>query len=290
VTRVAIDWIRVDGRCRKDPGSLESLAASIKKHGLIYPVVITPDGQLISGSRRIAAVRMLGWTHVDTYEVTTLDDASRFLVMERGEGAEHLPMTPGELMKVSRILDVLDQPEMRARRSQAGRVAAAKRLGRPIPDAAPVVDRKERRHKDALISQALGLSETNYYYIRAVVGAASDPHRTPKEREIAATAMADMDNGLTTVTAAYDRVRNSKPVRTGREPAPTIDKPGPQRRAITTAETTLAGIAHALRQIEELHSDIKGAEITQWISSLTDSRRAITVLINRLKERSSGVS
>jgi hypothetical protein len=102
--------------------------------------------------------------------------------------------------------------------------------------------------------------------------------------------MADMDNGLTTVTAAYDRVRNSKPVRTGREPAPTIDKPGPQRRAITTAETTLAGIAHALRQIEELHSDIKGAEITQWISSLTDSRRAITVLINRLKERSSGVS
>lgn len=33
VERVGLDWIRVEGRHRRDLGDLESLAASMKEHG-----------------------------------------------------------------------------------------------------------------------------------------------------------------------------------------------------------------------------------------------------------------
>jgi ParB family chromosome partitioning protein len=56
--------IRVPRRHRRDFGDIASLAASIKEIGLLHPVVIRPDGTLISGERRLMAVRQLGWDHV----------------------------------------------------------------------------------------------------------------------------------------------------------------------------------------------------------------------------------
>jgi ParB family chromosome partitioning protein len=41
-------------------GDIESLAASIKEHGLLHPIVVASDGELIAGERRIAAFRLLG--------------------------------------------------------------------------------------------------------------------------------------------------------------------------------------------------------------------------------------
>ena len=51
-------------RFRKDPGDLRPLVDSIKRHGLLHPVVITEDKphQLICGRRRISAYMQLGKT------------------------------------------------------------------------------------------------------------------------------------------------------------------------------------------------------------------------------------
>ena len=46
-------------RFRKDLGDLGPLIESIKRQGLIHPIVITEDNQLICGRRRLAAYMQL---------------------------------------------------------------------------------------------------------------------------------------------------------------------------------------------------------------------------------------
>jgi ParB family chromosome partitioning protein len=59
---VPCDSIRVVGRHRRDMGDLEVLAVSIATVGLLQPPVITKDGVLICGERRLLAMRdILGW-------------------------------------------------------------------------------------------------------------------------------------------------------------------------------------------------------------------------------------
>ena len=56
-----VDKIRVGKRHRKDMGDLEALAANMDALGLLHPVVVAPDGLLLSGERRVAAAKLLGW-------------------------------------------------------------------------------------------------------------------------------------------------------------------------------------------------------------------------------------
>jgi ParB family chromosome partitioning protein len=42
-------------------GDIPALAASIRKFGLLRPVLITPDNRLIAGRRRLEACKLLGW-------------------------------------------------------------------------------------------------------------------------------------------------------------------------------------------------------------------------------------
>jgi ParB/RepB/Spo0J family partition protein len=45
---------------RADPGEIEDLAASVREHGLLMPVLIEPDGAVRGGVRRLAALKSLG--------------------------------------------------------------------------------------------------------------------------------------------------------------------------------------------------------------------------------------
>ena len=58
-------------RFRKDPGDLRPLIDSIKRHGLLHPVVITEDKQLICGRRRISAYMQLGRTEIEVTYINT---------------------------------------------------------------------------------------------------------------------------------------------------------------------------------------------------------------------------
>jgi len=52
-------------RIRKNLGDLSSLKQSLEKHGLLYPIIITPKYQLIAGKRRLQAAKELGWEEID---------------------------------------------------------------------------------------------------------------------------------------------------------------------------------------------------------------------------------
>jgi hypothetical protein len=69
-----VDLIDASGRYREDMGDVRLLAESIKRVGLLHPVVVTRDGKLIAGGRRLAAFTELGRKQIP---VTIVDSLGR---------------------------------------------------------------------------------------------------------------------------------------------------------------------------------------------------------------------
>jgi len=66
---LSIEDIKIGPRIRKDLGDIVSLAASMKEFGLLQPVVVTTDGRLLAGVRRIEAAKKLGWSKINVVMV-----------------------------------------------------------------------------------------------------------------------------------------------------------------------------------------------------------------------------
>ena len=64
---------------QREHGNIKDLAESIKKEGLLHPLVINQDNELICGRRRFAAVKMLEWTVVPVNQIQTKDDIDKLL-------------------------------------------------------------------------------------------------------------------------------------------------------------------------------------------------------------------
>jgi ParB family chromosome partitioning protein len=78
----AISDIKIGDRFRRDMGDMAALAASINEIGLLHPVVINKNDDLIAGERRIRAFQLNGKTEIP---VTVVDIAE----IVRGEYAEN---------------------------------------------------------------------------------------------------------------------------------------------------------------------------------------------------------
>lgn len=106
-----IDQIQIGFRYRKDLGDLRSLADSIGEVGLLHPVVVTLEGRLIAGQRRLEACRSLGWTEIP---VTVVD----LLQAARGEAHENFvrkDLLPSEIVALKRAIEPLERREARQR-------------------------------------------------------------------------------------------------------------------------------------------------------------------------------
>jgi ParB family transcriptional regulator, chromosome partitioning protein len=76
-SKMAISDIKFATRFRKDFGDLKPLIESIKRHGLLHPIVVTEDNQLICGKRRLAAYMQLGRTEIEVNLVSLLNSDLR---------------------------------------------------------------------------------------------------------------------------------------------------------------------------------------------------------------------
>lgn len=61
-------------RQRRELNNIDDLAESIHRIGLINPPVITPDGVLVAGERRLTACKSLGWTSIAVQFTTDLEE------------------------------------------------------------------------------------------------------------------------------------------------------------------------------------------------------------------------
>jgi N6-adenosine-specific RNA methylase IME4 len=110
---MAVADIKVGGRYRNDMGDIAGLAASIAEVGLLHLIVVRADGRLISGGRRLAACKMLGWTTVPVH-VVDLADVVRG---ERAENVHRKDFTPSEWVAIS---DAVREIEQRAAKERQG--------------------------------------------------------------------------------------------------------------------------------------------------------------------------
>lgn len=75
--KIPLDLIKIGDRQRQDMGDIDDLANSLDRYGIIQPVVLDDDNNLIAGGRRCAAARLLGWTDIKACYVGTLTDDER---------------------------------------------------------------------------------------------------------------------------------------------------------------------------------------------------------------------
>lgn len=91
---IEISSIRInrDERQRREITSVDSLADSIKRLGLIHPIIIGPENILVAGERRLTACRSLGWTHILCQHADELDSSDlRAIELEENIKRQDVP-------------------------------------------------------------------------------------------------------------------------------------------------------------------------------------------------------
>mgnify|MGYP000988492084 CR=1 FL=1 len=113
-----VDSLHVGRRHRADLGDIDGLAASIERDGLLQPLTVSPDGVLICGARRLAAIKQLGWRTVNVWVRSGISDRLGHLLAEQDDNVLHKPLTALEAAALYRELKTL-MAEDAARRQAA---------------------------------------------------------------------------------------------------------------------------------------------------------------------------
>lgn len=157
-SELPIEKIVVGFRYRKELGNLRPLADSIGEVGLLHPIVVTPEGLLIAGQRRLGACRNLGWAKIP---VTVVD----LNEVARGEAHENFvrkDLLPSEIVALKRAIEPFERKD--ARQRQGSRAD----LCHPATVAECQGDARDR------IARYLGVGRTTIERAEAVVAAAED--------------------------------------------------------------------------------------------------------------------
>ncbi|BDZ37618.1 ParB/RepB/Spo0J family partition protein [Microbacterium suwonense] len=124
----AVDSIHVGHRHRRDLGELDLLAASIERDGLLQPITVTPEGNLVCGARRLAAIKRLGWMHVKVWVRSGISGELAHLLAEQDDNALHKSLTQLENAALYREIKTL-MAEDAARRQEASRFSTVNQPG-----------------------------------------------------------------------------------------------------------------------------------------------------------------
>ena len=92
---VPIDSITVDrsNRQRRDLSEIDVLADSIRRLGLIHPIVITRECLLVAGERRLSACKHLGWTSIPCQFADESAEPEQLRAIELEENIKRIDIT-----------------------------------------------------------------------------------------------------------------------------------------------------------------------------------------------------
>ncbi|QMU99479.1 chromosome partitioning protein ParB [Borrelia sp. A-FGy1] len=92
---IDIEQIKIKGRIRQNIGDITTLKESIKKHGLIYPIIIDKNKNLVAGFRRYQVLKELGYKEVEV-KVISIEDKKTLLEIELDENNTRKSFTRSE--------------------------------------------------------------------------------------------------------------------------------------------------------------------------------------------------
>jgi ParB family chromosome partitioning protein len=170
-TETLLSEIHIGTRHRKDLGDISALARSIDQIGLLHPVVVTPDLELIAGRRRLEAVKELGWTKVPIH-VVSLEEILRG---EHAENVQRKDFTPSEAVAIGKALETLEKQKAEERQKATRLVGNAKQAG-DADGAGNLPEPSGKGQARDKVAAAVGMSGRTYDKAKAVVEAAeADP-------------------------------------------------------------------------------------------------------------------
>ena len=123
--KIPIKSIKINDRFRRDIGLLQPLIESIKKNGLIQPIVITSDNMLIAGHRRLLALGELGWTEVPVHIIKPDD----IRLAEADENRVRLDLSPSEAVAVANYFKVEERAKAKERKKAGKKIPSEKFSG-----------------------------------------------------------------------------------------------------------------------------------------------------------------
>jgi ParB family chromosome partitioning protein len=109
ITDVEVDKVVLHRRVRKNLGDVTALSESLRKHGLLNPIVVSQENELIAGHRRLQAAKKLGWARIPA-RVISGDDEADLVEMEIDENTQRKDLTSDELAEAYIRLDRLRNP------------------------------------------------------------------------------------------------------------------------------------------------------------------------------------
>ena len=165
-----ISSIKIGRRHRKVLGDLSELAKSIEAIGLLHPVVVSSDRQLIAGRRRIAAYEALGRDTIPATAIDGLDDLDALLQAERDENLQRLDLAPSEAVAIGVEVERLAGDEAR-NRQLTGKSADGKAGGRGRQNLGPKLGPGFSASGRASVAaaKAAGMSRTTYEKAKSIV-------------------------------------------------------------------------------------------------------------------------
>ncbi|WP_431878429.1 ParB N-terminal domain-containing protein [Amycolatopsis sacchari] len=204
-----VESIQVGRRHRQDMGDLDALIASIERDGLLQPITITPDGLLVCGARRLAAIRRLGWRTVSVWVRSSISTRLGLLLAEQDDNQLHKALSPLEAAELYREIKQL-MAEDAARREAAGQFSSEyqPRWNGSAESAEPLTTPKGDSRKQAAQMVTGTASYTRLEQISHLQRAADDPDTPEPLRAEVREGLAQIDAGAP-VDPIYQRLRDA---------------------------------------------------------------------------------
>lgn len=219
---IPINSVTITNRIRKDLGDISALAANISELGLLSPILVNKQHQLLAGERRLTACRELGWTDIPAIIMDTAD-AERELAVEFAENRYRKDFNREEIVdagiRLERILSVKAQERIKAGKS----------------DPSQNSDEGSGRTDDA-VSNNLGISRDTYRKMKYIV----DNRSILSEGQYA-----DWNTGVISTNKAYGLIK--------KELEPKL--PAPKAPKDESLEVVQKQLADAMLKIADLQDE-----------------------------------
>ena len=270
-----IEKIVIGDRVRKDMGDIKSLAESMKRHGLLHPVVVKNDNSLVAGYRRIEAACLIGWKEIPV----TVIDVADLLSAERDENAERKDFTPTEAVAIGRLIEEQHRSKIEAQEHEqkikASKMGVAARLGTSVlkQDAGP----GPLGRTVNIASKAVGMGASKYNKAKAIVTAAeSDPEKFGDLPE-----QMDMTGNVSGAHREMERRKGGKNGKNKRHPVHDHTHYPKPNREMSRAITTLDAICDCLEALKP--QELDAAKRAGWAKALSKFASRINRVSKRIK-------
>lgn len=277
-------------------GSLVPLGESIRDEGLRHPITVWTDGTLISGFRRHRAHMMLGgkYRQIPAVFVPTVEDAAKHLLIDNEDDYLAQKMKWSEVCRLWELLRRLDEP------AAARRATAARRRGVQLRRQTQAGNRPPGRtdtptvndYTLSLASAPFGLSETTArrlwaIHVMATGVVMADDAEAVAKRDRARAALADIDEGNSSIWSNYHRLRTGQSLPLHRPRVPVPAEPVPAARQLAAWEKSLPqleGLVDGLTELGPANPELTWEQVGPVRARLMAVRRDLEKMINKMKE------